>query len=313
MPDANGELEMQDSSADAGNGFVTATLTTPVTIDLLHLSGDNAAMLLNTFSSVPAGEFSKIRVYYDKVVGEPGDVLFHQTAHYHFDVHFVGGNLVIPVASDPEGGIRFFLVVIVVVGLKITSAGNSGNVLMRPQVFAKVVEAPKFIVSGVAQNVKPADNTFDIHTSGGTIIPASFDAATVWIYIDNTVVPARRSSTAGVVLGSSGLDNGAFVDVIGTFSSGNVLHAEEVDVTFPDVLTGKVSLGWKIDNTFDLRITAGDNTVFPMPSRTTAYYDNAVSPFTQLTDASIVDNAAIIARGYKVAGGIDAFWISVGP
>ena len=60
-------------------------------------------------------------------------------------------------------------------------------------------------------------------------------------------------------------------------------------------------------------IPAGDNTVFPMPSRTAAYYDNAVSPFTQLTDGSIVDNAAIIARGYKVAGGIDAFWISVGP
>jgi hypothetical protein len=316
FPDANGEPE--SSSADGGNGFVTDTLTTPVTIDLLHLSGDNVATLLNEFSGVPAGEYSKIRVYYSSVVGHdagppPTDTEFHQTANFHFDVHFVGGNLVIPVASDPQGGIRFFSVVIDVVGLKITSAGKSGNVLMRPQVFAKVVGAPKFIVSGVAQNVKPADNTFDIHTSGGTIVPASFDAATVWIYIDNTVVPARRSSTAGVVLGSSGLDNGAFVDVIGTFSSGNVLLAEEVDITFPDVLTGMVFHGWKVDNTFDLRIPAGDNTVFPMPSRTTAYYDNAVSPFTQLTDASIVDNAAIIARGYKVAGGIDAFWISVGP
>lgn len=292
---------------------VTDPLAPPIQIDLLNLPGDNVATLLNQFSEVPAGEYSKIRVYYDTVVGQPGDKLFHPTANSHFDVHFMGGNLVIPVTTDPEGGIRFFSVVINVVdGLKHHEAGQSGNVLLRPQVFATVVEAPKYIVSGVAQNVNPADNTFDIDTPGGTIVPAAFDAATNWIYIDDTVVPARRSSAVGAVLGASGLDNGAIVDVIGTFSSGNILHSEEVAITFPDVLTGKVFLGWKIDNTFDLRIPAGDNTVFPRPSRTTAYYDNAVD-FTQLSDASIVDNAAIIARGYDKTGGIGAFWISVGP
>jgi hypothetical protein len=292
---------------------VTDPLAPPIQIDLLNLPGDNVATLLNQFSEVPAGEYSKIRVYYDNVVGQPGDTLFHSTANSHFDVHFMGGNLVIPVTTDPEGGIRFFSVVINVVdGLKHHEAGQSGNVLLRPQVFATVVEAPKYIVSGVAQNVNPADNTFDIDTPGGTIVPAAYDAATNWIYIDDTVVPARRSSAVGAVLGASGLDNGAIVDVIGTFSSGNILHSEEVAITFPDVLTGKVFLGWKIDNTFDLRIPAGDNTVFPRPSRTTAYYDNAVD-FTQLSDASIVDNAAIIARGYNTTGGIGAFWISVGP
>jgi hypothetical protein len=292
---------------------VTDPLAPPIQIDLLNLPGDNVATLLNQFSEVPAGEYSKIRVYYDNVVGQPGDTLFHSTANSHFDVHFMGGNLVIPVTTDPEGGIRFFSVVINVVdGLKHHEAGQSGNVLLRPQVFATVVEAPKYIVSGVAQNVNPADNTFDIDTPGGTIVPAAYDAATNWIYIDDTVVPARRSSAVGAVLGASGLDNGAIVDVIGTFSSGNILHSEEVAITFPDVLTGKVFLGWKIDNTFDLRIPAGDNTVFPRPSRTTAYYDNAVD-FTQLSDASIVDNAAIIARGYNKTGGIGAFWISVGP
>ena len=292
---------------------VTDPLAPPIQIDLLNLPGDNVATLLNQFSEVPAGEYSKIRVYYDNVVGQPGDTLFHSTANSHFDVHFMGGNLVIPVTTDPEGGIRFFSVVINVVdGLKHHEAGQSGNVLLRPQVFATVVEAPKYIVSGVAQNVNPADNTFDIDTPGGTIVPAAYDAATNWIYIDDTVVPARRSSAVGAVLGASGLDNGAIVEVIGTFSSGNILHSEEVAITFPDVLTGKVFLGWKIDNTFDLRIPAGDNTVFPRPSRTTAYYDNAVD-FTQLSDASIVDNAAIIARGYNKTGGIGAFWISVGP
>ena len=120
---------------------MTAPLDPPVVIDLLHLSGDNVATLLNTFSGVPAGEYSKIRVYYDNVVGHAtgdDDTLFHPTAHYHFDVHFVGGNLVIPVTTDPQGGIRFFSVVINVVGLKYHQAGQSGNVLLRPQVFATV-------------------------------------------------------------------------------------------------------------------------------------------------------------------------------
>jgi hypothetical protein len=181
---------------------------------------------------------------------------------------------------------------------------------LRPQVFAEVVDAPVYIVSGVAQNVNPADNTFDIDTPGGTIVPAAHGAATVWIYTDNTVAPVRKSSLAG--LGAIGLDNGAFVSVIGTFSSGNVLLAREVDITFPDLLTGDVFVGWKGDNTFDLRIPAGDNTVFPMPARTTAYYDNAVD-FGQLNDTNITDNAAIVARGYNVTGGIEAFWITIGP
>jgi hypothetical protein len=160
--------------------------------------------------------------------------------------------------------------------------------------------------------VNPSDNTFDIITSGGTTVNAAYNATTDWIYSDNTVDPVRKSSSAGNVIGASGLKNGAIVDVIGTFSSDNVLLAKEVDITFPDVLTGKVSVGWKSDNTFDLRILAGDNTVFPMPARTTAYYDNAVDS-ARLSDTNISDNAAIIARGYKVTGGINAYWISIGP
>lgn len=69
LPDANGEEEKSDSSEKDGNGFVTATLTSPVEIDLKNLSGDNVATLLNKFSGVPAGEYSKIRVYYSSVVG----------------------------------------------------------------------------------------------------------------------------------------------------------------------------------------------------------------------------------------------------
>ena len=319
FPDRDGEIEAMDSPGEGGTsgmpGFVIFELPSPTMFDLLHPpTGRQVARLLNRFPDLPAGEYSKIRVYYSKVEGQTSDntfVPFHATAHYHFDVHFVGGNLIVPVAPDPAGGIKFYRIRIQVVGLKIHTAGNSGNVLLRPQVFA-TVEPAEYIVSGVAGNVNAADNTFDILTSGGAVVPAAFGASTGWIYIDNTVDPARASSAAGDVLGASGLRNGAIVDVIGTFSPGKTLLAEEVDITFPDVLTGLVSVGWNGD-TFDLIKPPGeDNTVIPMPSRTGAYYDNAVD-LSRLSDTDIKDHAAITARGYNVAGGIDAYWISIGP
>ena len=314
FPDQNGELETSAEEGNSGkSGFVTIVLPSPVTIDLLNPpTGTQVAKLLNKFSDVPAGEYSKIRVYYDDVVGQKPNgsfVTFHPTAHFHFDVHFVGGNLIVPVATDPTGGIRFFSVTIDVVGLKIQQAGNSGNFLLRPQVFA-TVSLPKYLVSGIAQNVNSADNTFDIHTQGGATVSAAYSGDTSWLYID-PVVP-RTSDSAGIFLGAKGLQNTAIVDVIGTFSPAKVLLADEVDITFPATKEGDVFLGWNPDNTFTLRIPS-DNTVFPMPSRVTAFYDNAIAPYPQLSDAAIVDNAAITARGYAVTGGIQAFWISVGP
>ena len=316
-PDRDGETEMMDSAGEGGisglPGFVTYELPSPVVFDLLHPpTGRQVARVLNRFPDIPAGEYSKIRVYYSKVEGETSDntfVPFHATAHYHFDVHFVGGNLVVPVATDPTGGIRFYRIRIHVVGLKIHTAGNSGNVLLRPQVFA-TVDPADYIVSGTADNVNAADNTFDILTPGGTVVPAGFGAGTDWIYIDDTVIPSVASSAAGDVLGPSGLRNGAIVAVIGTFSPDRTLLAEEVDITFPDVLMGKVFVGWSGD-TFSLRDAGADNTVFPMPSRAGAYYDNAAD-LSRLSDANITDNATITARGYKVTGGIDAYWISIG-
>lgn len=317
FPDAGGEME--SNSSNEGNGFVTATFT-PVKIDLLNLNsstGDNVATLLNKFPSVPAGEYSKIRVYYDNVVGVKADNTvsqFHQTGNYHFDVHFVGGNLVIPVTTEihEQGGIRFYSVLINVVGLKYHQAGQSGNILMRPQVFATVTSAPEYIVSGVAQNVNPADNTFDIDT-GGTIVTAVYGSTTTWIYVDNTVNPVRKSSAAGAFLGASGLDNGAYVEAIGTFTSDNVLLAREVDVTLRAAISGKVYLGWNnADNTITLRF-AGDNVVsVPNGLRNTVFYDNAVSPFTQLNDSAITDNVFITARGYPTGSGVKAYWISIG-
>jgi hypothetical protein len=307
FPDPNGELE--SSSAGGGNGFVTATLASPVEIDLQNLSGDNAAMLLNKFTAVPAGEYSKIRVYYSSVVGHnagppPTDTEFHQTGNFHFDVHFVGGNLVIPVTSDPQGGIRFFSVVIDVVGLKYHQAGNSGNILMRPQVFAEVVGAPKYIVTGVADQVNHTDGTFVVKTVNDNI-SAAYGSGTDWFYVDGRFVGPFGTS------GAAALQNTAIVDVIGTFQGG-VLMAEEVDITFPGEKSGAVDNGWRADNTFVLRL-AVDNVVFPKPDRFTAYYDNGVLPYTQLTQAAIDNNVLVKARGYNVTGGIEAYWITIGP
>jgi hypothetical protein len=290
---------------------VTATLDPPVVIDLLHLSGNNVATLLNTFSGVPAGEYSKIRVYYESVVGHSnsdGDTLFHPTAHYHFDVHFVGGNLVIPVTTDPQGGIRFYSVVINVVGLQYHQAGQSGNVLLRPQVFATVEGSPKYIVSGVAEQVNLSAGTFNVITAGNDNIIAEYRSDTSWFYVDGRSVGPFTSLK---ISGDNALRDTALVDVIGTFQSG-VLVAEEVDITFPGEKSGAVDNGWRADNTFVLRLAA-DNVVFPMPDRFLAYYDNAVAPFAPLTEAAIDNNVQVKARGYNVVGGIEAYWITVGP
>ncbi len=321
FPDPDGQLEEPNAPAEQQRsgmpGFVTAVFPVPVSIDLLNAPPPfDAAELLSSFDNVPAGEYSKIRVYYDNVVGRSADpaldnVMLHPTAHYHFDVHFVGGNLVVPVETS-ERGIRFYAVLINVVGLKITQAGNSGNFLMRPQVFA-TVESPEsvtFIVHGEARDVDPSAGTFNIVTADDRTVPAVYGAGTKWQYVDLSFPPGVWES-AGAALGAAGLENTAMVDVIGSFSSDSVLGADKVDVHFPAARSGNVLLGWNADNTFTLRL-ASDNTVYPAPSRGTAYYDDAVAPFAPVTDDAIVDNAAVTARGYAVPGGIRAYWISVG-
>jgi len=332
-PLKDGEVMFDGPEDDFNPKFVVYTFPKPVVFDLLNPpTGREIAKFLNKIE-VPAGVYHKIRVYYQQVKvvvdGEGVEgVVAHRTANGHLDIHFKAasswdaddvhvddhGYLVIPVAPNPADGVRLYCVAIEVTGLKVHETGN-GKIIVRPQVFAKLTRPVRYSITGTAENVDHETRSFDINTSGGTIFPASYGATTDWAYIDNTVDPVWRSSAVGEALGASGLDNGAHVDAIGTFSSNNVLLATDVDITFPDLLTGKVYIGWNNStNTFDLRppVPLGDNTVFPMPTRTTAYYDNAVD-LSRLYDTSISDNAAIIARGYKkVGGGIDAFWISIG-
>jgi hypothetical protein len=311
LPDVNGQLEAQNSASEetpAGEGgFVTVTLPSPVTIDLMHPpTGVQAAKLLNKFGDIPAGSYGKIRIYYDNVVGwsQGTPTLFHSTAHYHFDVHFVGGDLVIPVAANAVGGVRFFAIDIKLVGLRIQQAGNSANVLIRPQVFA-TVGPPKYLVSGVASGVNSLTGNFDIRTSDNQVFHARFDASTGWLFLDGRFVAPDPA------VGPEALRDTAIVDAIGTFQAGTLV-AEEVGIAFPAALSGIVAGGWQPDNTFVLRLPA-DNIVLPRPFRLAAFYDAAAFPHERLPDTAVVDNVFVKARGYLTAGGIEAFWISIGP
>ena len=339
-PDGNGELEQGNSSAEEGRsgmpGFVTITLPDPVRIDLLNPpTGRQVAILLNKFSEspVPAGEYSKIRVYYDNVVGQKDgvvpDTMFHPTAHYHFDVHFVGGNLVIPVAA-PQDGIRFYSIVIKVVGLKYHQAGKSGNVLLRPQVFAEFEPPIRYSVEGTAGNVEktitivPASvsGSFDVAFGTGTPVQVTFDNNTTWAYSDNVLyrsiwkildVPNQEAADA--------FQDRAEVKVIGWFDDGGIFRGTDIMFTFPDVRQGTADNVWILDNTaFIVRSLADNVTVFPKPSRDTAYYDNLANPSSWIAEDQVFqytgldNNFQVRARGYFVGEDLlEAYWISFSP
>jgi hypothetical protein len=311
---------------------MTATLASPVVIDLKNLSGDNAAMLLNQFTGVPAGEYSKIRVYYSSVVGHnagppPTDTEFHQTGNFHFDVHFVGGNLVIPVTSDPQGGIRFYSVVIKLVGLKYHQAGNSGNVLLRPQVFATVDNTSlQYIVTGEADNV--TNGTFDILTLSGRTVPAAFsvdsDTETTWAYSDNVFNNSLMVHSREKIFAVPAFKDRAEVSAIGVFDTLGRLQASHITFTFPDFRIGKTFSTWPADNTYFRLNLPTDNLVYALPDKTNPLYTNfRVLPVELVNGYNfIVTNPAdntVKARGYApfepVTGsqgpGLQAFWISI--
>jgi len=215
---------------------------------------------------------------------------------------------VIPVASNPVGGIRFYSVVIDVVGLKIIS--NNSNTLLRPQVFAEVVGDPKYIVTGVADQVNHEDGTFVVKAANDNI-SAAYGSGTSWFYLDGRYVGPLASLG---ISGGDSLRDTALVNVIGTFQSG-VLVAEEVDITFPGVRQGTADNVWIVDNTaFIVRSVEDNVVVIPKPNRVSAYYDNSTSPFPPLTYTAIANPIPVKTRGYfNGAGDLEAYWISVGP
>lgn len=315
-PDPGGEvIAMGDDPGPAGT-VVSGPIEQDV--DLLHLpSGQKIARFLNKLFDVPAGTYGKIRVYYSDLYGVRGTEVkpFHPTANSHFDVHFVGRDLVIPVTTDREGGGRLYDVTIEFVGLKIVE--NKNNVLMRPQVFATVEEV-KYVLSGIVDNVDKTLRTFDIATAGGRSFHTMFsfdNNVTRWAFKDNETM---QKVAVDNNLGIPALRDGSLVDVYGAFTEIDTLFADNVVIIFTDSAEGRVApgdepppSGWQTGDLFELKVP-GDNVVIPMPSRTDARYDNNAIQSPTLSDAIIVDDTLVRARGYFGPGTdeIEAFWIS---
>lgn len=320
QPDPDGETPAQDTGA-AETGLKIKTLSVPRTIDLLHLPGADVALFLNSFENVPAGTYGKIRLYYTdpKVCfnGAADNTSVHPTANYHLDVHFVGGNLVIPVSPNPSGGVRIYEVSIRVVlgrdGLKVTV--NPNNILIRPQVFADFVPPVVYEVTGTASGVL-GGGSFDIDTADGRTFHV-VEGGAGWSFRD---ADTGEEAVVSPAQGRAALDNGSRVVVIGAFDETDTLLARNVTVTLPDrvegvVVSGTAVTGWLADNTFKARRGAGDNVVvFPMPDRAGAYFENLVEERTP--QDNVLRGDYVIVRGTfrdALESGISGFWITIHP
>ncbi len=322
QPDPNGETPVGDNGT-AETGIIVTTLAEPKTIDLLHLPGGDVAQLLNSFDNVPAGTYGKIRLYYTdpKVhfIGAPDNTAAHATANFHLDIHFVGGDLVIPVTSNPGGGVRIFDVTIRIVlgndGLKVTV--NPSQILIRPQVFADFIPPVIFEVSGTASEVL-GGNAFDLTTADQRTFHIVTDSNTGWSFQDGSTGTRVGVSSAQ---GRAALDNGVSVIAFGAFTSSDTLAADDVVVVLPDkvsgtVVSGTATNGWLADNTFKvMKAGTTDNViVFPSPSRAGAFYVNLVAGRTPADNVVLGDN--VVVRGFLRAGlppAISGFWITIGP
>ncbi len=325
VPDPSGETSVLDSGSPEP-GHVNGDISPPEEVDLLDLP-ERGVRFLNAINNVPAGTYGKIRLYYSdpKVHFDNAEdnTATHPTANYHLDIHFKGGDLVIPVATGGAGDVIVYNVTVYFVrgkdGLKINV--NPSKILMRPQVFA-TVETVQYVVSGIADNVDKTPSTFDIATAGGRSFHAMYDHIdTMWAFKDNET--NQQIALDNNLLGIAALRNGAFVDVFGIFSASGNLVADDIHIMFPltitdNVISGDATSGW-IDDTFTDTFTldiALDNVVYPKPNRDSAVYDNAVSPFNPLDQSFIVQGARVTARGYPAdapTGGVEAYWISIGP
>jgi hypothetical protein len=278
-------------------------------------------MFLNAIDNVPAGTYKKIRLFYTdpKVhfAGSIDNAVMHPTANFHLDIHFKGGGLVVPVATGSGGGVVVHDVTVFFVpgkdGLKITV--NPNKILMRPQVFATVGPV-RYLISGVADNVIKDASSFDLLTGGGHAFHVLYDNGNKeWGFLDNGT---KQQVVIDNLLGIAALRDGAFVDVYGMFTGTGTLFADNVVIIFTEAISGPVAPGvsppggWLADNTFVLSFP-GDNVVIPMPVRTGARYDNNADLAQTFTDDAITQGTPVRARGYAATGGVEAYWISVGP
>ena len=313
--------------------FVSIVPDSPVVIDLLQLeNGNELARIQGRINRVPVGTFDKIRVHYRdaRVVLRDGSVLrFHPTAYSKFDIRFRAGHeLVIPAVAgttNPGDWTKYFRVKIEVVGIKIKILAwgkwwRGCKVILRPQIFAEAIPPALDGVSGIADqvivgsSVPPVSGSFSVSLGGSADnVAVAFDNTTAWTWRESSSAPSRRTVGVSNDKGVASLRDGAIVEIVGDPDSGNIFRAREILLTFPKEITGAVWEGWNLDHFFQLRLPTEDS-VYPMPKWNTAYYDNASAPFAVLTNDAIVDGAVVTARGYPlVFGGVEAYWISVGP
>ena len=166
----------------------------------------------------------------------------------------------------------------------------------------------------VGSSVPPVYGSFNVSLGGSADnVAVAFDNNTTWTWRENISAPSRRTVGVSNAKGVASLRDGAIVEIVGDPDSGNIFRAREILLTFPKEITGAVWEGWNLDHFFQLRLPTEDS-VYPMPKWNAAYYDNATAPFAVLTNDAIVDGAVVTARGYPlVFGGVEAYWISVGP
>jgi len=332
VPDPSGETSVVDSGSPEP-GHVNGDISPPEEVDLLNLPVGVGAHFLNTIDNVPAGTYGKIRLYYSdpKVhfVDADDNTATHPTANYHLDIHFKGGDLVIPVTTGSEGGVIVHDVTVYFElgkdGLKINV--NPSKILMRPQVFA-TVGTVQYLVSGIADNVNNPPETFDVLTDGGRSFHIMFSLdnnVTKWAFKDNETKQqvALDNNLLGIAALRDGplVDDGSLVDVFGMFTGIDTLFADKVVIIFTEAISGSVvpgdeppPSGWQIGDTFELNFP-GDNVVIPMPSRTEARYDNNADLDQTFTDNIITQGTSVKARGYLIPDTpeIEAYWISIGP
>lgn len=170
-------------------------------------------------------------------------------------MHFVGGDLVIPRAPDPESGIHLFELTIHFIGLKIVE--NENKVLMRPQVFAEL-ENLLYSVSGRAANV--TSGVFDIVQDDSAVTPVHVTYIDpTWFFKDTE---EGRRVNVDAENGTTALRQDTKVEAIGKFF-GDDLVAQEILLSFEEFLQREVvsgsatSSGWTALDTLGVGSSLG--------------------------------------------------------
>jgi hypothetical protein len=343
VPDPAGEGSVFDASGEAPavEGSVSVELSSPVELDLLNLPASSGALLLDSFPSVPAGTYRKLRLEYTNpkvhAAGAADNTAASATAHYHMDLHFTGSGLVLTEGTGSD--VRVADVGVTFLpgsrGLKIEAAG--GRILMRPQVFCTVtavsytapgsvlpplpppVEPPPpaeppataevRLLDGSAVAVDGFSSTAAVATSSGATVNLAWNGATAFAWADRDFAPSRIVSVDAAT-GASSFQAGALVAAIGTVDGSGTFLASSITISFPAKTTGTFEPIDPADFSAFMLLPSGA-LVFPTPSVYGTYYDDASGAAVPSGFALLFPGASVTVRGYEDAGALNGWWISL--